>query len=61
MGRVWSAMERMAQRQADAVTSAGPWAPPRRRGGDLLINLGPGHPSGHGMLRLRLTLDGDRI
>jgi NADH-quinone oxidoreductase subunit D len=27
----------------------------------LLINLGPGHPSGHGLLRLRLTLDGDRI
>ena len=30
-------------------------------GGDLLINLGSGHPSGHGMLRLRLTLEGDRI
>ena len=29
--------------------------------GDLLINLGSGHPSGHGMLRLRLTLEGDRI
>jgi NADH-quinone oxidoreductase subunit D len=27
----------------------------------LIINLGPGHPSGHGMLRLSLTLDGDRI
>ena len=29
--------------------------------GDLLINLGSGHPSGHGMLRLRLTLEDDRI
>jgi len=27
----------------------------------LLINLGPGHPSGHGMLRLGLTLEADRI
>ena len=56
-------MERMAQRQAEAVTSS--WA--ARPGGnstadgDLLINLGSGHPSGHGMLRLRLTLEGDRI
>ena len=47
--------------QRVAVTSA--WA-----GGDgaaddpgLLINLGPAHPSAHGMLKLRLTLEGDRI
>ncbi len=30
-------------------------------GPELLINLGTSHPSAHGMLRLRLTLDGDRI
>ena len=54
-------MRTMAQRHAEAVTGA--WAPvgtgaaPER----LVINLGPGHPSGHGMLRLSLTLDGDRI
>ena len=30
-------------------------------GPELLINLGTAHPSAHGMLRLRLTLDGDRI
>jgi NADH-quinone oxidoreductase subunit D len=56
-------MERMAQRQAEAVTSswaAGP-GDDEAGGGDLLINLGAGHPSGHGMLRLRLTLEGDRI
>jgi NADH-quinone oxidoreductase subunit D len=58
----------MAQRHADAVTGA--WtsagvgsagatsgATPER----LLINLGPGHPSGHGLLQLSLTLDADRI
>ena len=56
-------MERMAQRQAEAVTSswaAGP-GDDEPGDGDLLINLGAGHPSGHGMLRLRLTLEGDRI
>ena len=58
-------MERMPPRRADAVTSS--WAAGAAAsaggggGGDLLINLGSGHPSGHGMLRLRLTLDGDRI
>jgi NADH-quinone oxidoreductase subunit D len=28
---------------------------------EFLINLGSAHPSAHGMFRLRLTLDGDRI
>ena len=61
-------MDAMAQRHADAVTGA--WTPaatgsPGAAAGPsperLLINLGPGHPSGHGMLRLSLTLDRDRI
>jgi NADH:ubiquinone oxidoreductase subunit D len=30
-------------------------------GPEFLINLGPAHPSAHGMLRLRLTVDGDQI
>jgi NADH-quinone oxidoreductase subunit D len=53
----------MSQRHVEAVTGAWtaagtePGTAPER----LLINLGPGHPSGHGMLRLSLTLDGDRI
>ena len=37
---------------ATAGTGSGP---------EFLINLGTSHPSAHGMLRLRLTLDGDRI
>jgi NADH-quinone oxidoreductase subunit D len=52
-----------ARYRADAVTST--WAAgagaSASADGDLLINLGSGHPSGHGMLRLRLTLEGDRI
>lgn len=52
----------MGERQVAAVTGA--WA---AGAGDpvagqvLLINLGASHPSAHGMLKLRLTLDGDRV
>ncbi len=53
-------------RRAEAVTS--PWAAgpghatgPAAGGPELVLNLGPGHPSGHGLLRLRLELDGDRV
>ncbi|HEY5984868.1 MAG TPA: NADH-quinone oxidoreductase subunit D [Streptosporangiaceae bacterium] len=52
-----------ATREVEAVTGA--WPAVRSDDGDsageLRINLGPWHPSGHGMLRLRLTLAGDRI
>jgi len=42
----------MAERRIVAAT--GTWA----GAGDLVINLGVEHPAGHGMLRLRLVLDG---
>src|SRR5262249_8547768 len=58
-GSARGTMGAMAQRRADAVTSA--WASAGTTPERLLINLGPGHPSGHGMLRLSLTLDGDLI
>ncbi len=45
-----------AQREVEAVTSG--WVAP---GTGLVLNLGAGHPSGHGLLRLRLALDGDRV
>jgi NADH:ubiquinone oxidoreductase subunit D len=63
-----------ARRQMAAVTGA--WLPGTAAAGpgaeaagaavapggpEFLINLGPAHPSAHGMLRLRLTLDGDQI
>lgn len=28
---------------------------------DMVVNIGPQHPSTHGVLRIRLTLDGERI
>src|SRR5215813_8972196 len=49
-----------ARREIAAVTGA--WLPGAGPGGpEFLINLGSAHPSAHGMLRLRLTLDGDQI
>jgi NADH-quinone oxidoreductase subunit D len=39
------------------VAGTGAWA----ADGDLVVNLGAGHPSGHGLFRLRLKLDGTRI
>jgi NADH-quinone oxidoreductase subunit D len=41
---------------ADAVA-----APDRLATQDMVLNIGPQHPSTHGVLRLRLTLDGERI
>src|ERR1700681_1563781 len=42
----------MAERHV--VVGTGAWA----ADGDVLIQLGAGHPAGDGMLKLRLTLDG---
>ena len=28
---------------------------------DMVLNIGPQHPATHGVLRLRLVLDGERI
>src|SRR4029079_14462300 len=32
-----------------------------RDGVDMVLNIGPQHPSTHGVLRLRIVLDGERI
>ena len=45
-------------RHAEAVTTA--WAADPD-GSTLTLDLGAGHPSGHGLLRLRLDLDGDLV
>ncbi len=45
-------------RHAEAVTTAWAAGPD---GSTLTLDLGPGHPSGHGLLRLRLDLDGDLV
>ncbi len=56
-----NAAERGVGQRVTAVTSAWAGAGDSGAGPGLLINLGSSHPSAHGMLKLRLTLDGDRI
>ncbi|HUK72539.1 MAG TPA: NADH-quinone oxidoreductase subunit D [Streptosporangiaceae bacterium] len=66
----------MAERIAGVATGAAAWglapaaapdhtAPPtpsiRQQADDLVLDIGPQHPSTHGVLRLSLALDGDRI
>jgi NADH-quinone oxidoreductase subunit D len=45
----------------ERVAVTGAWAAGPAAGSGLLINLGPAHPSAHGLLKLRLILDGDLI
>jgi NADH-quinone oxidoreductase subunit D len=54
-------MEREPGRYTEASVTSGWAARPADRDAGLVLNLGAGHPSGHGLLRLRLMLDGDRV
>ncbi len=38
-----------------------PWSPPNARGDTMVLNMGPHHPSTHGVLRLLLELDGETV
>ena len=65
----------MAERVAGVATGAGAWGMAQAEdpgqpaphaaadgpAGDVVLNIGSQHPSTHGVLRLRLTLDGERI
>jgi NADH-quinone oxidoreductase subunit D len=51
---------------ADSPGATSPFVPGAEAGPELteetmVINLGPQHPSTHGVLRVRLTLDGERV
>jgi NADH-quinone oxidoreductase subunit D len=46
-----------ADRFAGHERGGGPGMPTQ----DMVLNIGPQHPATHGVLRLRLTLDGERI
>ncbi|KRV48930.1 NADH-quinone oxidoreductase subunit D [Wenjunlia vitaminophila] len=41
--------------------AAGSFGAGTGQGTDMVLNIGPQHPSTHGVLRLRLVLDGERI
>jgi NADH-quinone oxidoreductase subunit D len=48
----------MARREVTVGTGAGADDLPTA---DMVLNIGPQHPSTHGVLRLRLVLDGERV
>jgi NADH-quinone oxidoreductase subunit D len=56
----WGLAPSGAQDQA-ADDQAVPRAAVGRQADDVVLDIGPQHPSTHGVLRLRLVLDGDRI
>src|SRR5215216_2333596 len=41
--------------------TVGAGAGAQQLGTDMVLNIGPQHPSTHGVLRLKLTLDGERV
>ncbi len=41
--------------------TVGAGAGAQQLGADMVLNIGPQHPSTHGVLRLRLVLDGERV
>lgn len=50
-----------AERRAPFVPQCEPSAPPPSRTETYTLNMGPQHPSTHGVLRVQMTLDGERI
>ena len=49
------------QPKRDLVVTGGPWPEVEGEGDTMIINMGPQHPSTHGVLRLLLELDGETI
>ncbi len=45
----------------DLVVTGGPWPDVEGEGDTMIINMGPQHPSTHGVLRVMLELDAETI
>jgi NADH-quinone oxidoreductase subunit D len=47
--------------ERDLVVTGMPWPEAERDGDTMIINMGPQHPSTHGVLRLMMELDGETV
>jgi NADH-quinone oxidoreductase subunit D len=47
--------------QHDLVITGGPWPELEGEGQTMIINMGPQHPSTHGVLRIMMELDGETV
>ncbi len=54
-------MARMAETGGTRQLTVGAGAGAQQLGTDMVLNIGPQHPSTHGVLRLKLVLDGEKV
>jgi NADH-quinone oxidoreductase subunit D len=53
--------QEMQPAERDLVVTGMPWPEAEREGETMIINMGPQHPSTHGVLRLMMELDGETV
>jgi NADH-quinone oxidoreductase subunit D len=53
--------QELRRRSRDLVMTGGPWPEGESEGDTMIINMGPQHPSTHGVLRLMMELDGETV
>jgi NADH-quinone oxidoreductase subunit D len=53
--------QEMRPAERDLVVTGLPWPEAEREGDTMIINMGPQHPSTHGVLRLMMELDGETV
>ena len=52
---------RSSHQQHELVVTGGPWPELEGESQTMIINMGPQHPSTHGVLRLMMELDGETV
>jgi NADH-quinone oxidoreductase subunit D len=53
--------QELRRRSRELVVTGGPWPEGESEGDTMIINMGPQHPSTHGVLRLMMELDGETV
>ena len=53
--------EQLLTQQSEIVVTGGPWPEVEGESQTMIINMGPQHPSTHGVLRIMMELDGETV